>query len=266
MRVLPINSETSMLTSAVPIPMLGVLPVNAFLIRGEQPALIDTGITPERDEFVASLRELIDPKDLQWIVLTHADRDHTGSISQLLVDAPDARVVATFITVGIMSVGADPIPPERALLVRDGSTIDIGDRTLTAIRPPLFDNPGTVGLFDPKQNILFSSDCFGAPFATPEGALVDDVGSIPEDELQAAQLLWASADSPWAHFVEDSRMADNLTRFVSQRPDRVLSTHLPPILGNLDRHVKTLSMLPSSTPAELPDQAALEAFMAEMQQ
>ena len=255
-----------MFTSAVPIPIIGVLPVNAYLIRGEQPTLIDAGITPEQGEFMAALKELIDPRDLQWIVITHADRDHTGSLMQLLADAPNARVVTSFITVGIMSVGNEPIPPERAFLVRDGSTVDIGDRTLTATRPPLFDNPGTLAFFDPKQSILFSADCFGAPFATPEAALAEDVAEISDDELTPAHLLWGSVDSPWSHFVEEARFADNLAKFVKSDPQTVLSTHLPPIRGDLDRHLKTLMTLPSSAPYVTPDQAALEAFMAEMAQ
>jgi hypothetical protein len=110
-------------------------------------------------------------------------------------------------------VGSEPIPPERAFLVRDGSTSDIGDRTLRAVRPPMFDNPGTLAFFDPKQNILFSADCFGAPFTTPEAALADDVAAIPDEELTPARLLWGSVDSPWAHFVEEDRFADNLNRF-----------------------------------------------------
>lgn len=266
MRVLPISSETSMFTSAAPIPMIGVLPVNAYLIRGDQPTLIDAGITPERNEFVAALKELIDPRDLQWIVITHADRDHTGALMQLLDEAPSARVVTSFVTVGIMSVGNEPIPPERAHLVRDGSTVDIGDRTLTATRPPLFDNPGTLAFFDPKQSILFSADCFGAAFPTPESALAEDVAVIPDDELTPAQLLWGSVDSPWSHYVEDARFAANLARFVQPGPETVLSTHLPPIRSDLDRHVQTLSTLPSSTPYVTPDQAALEAFMTQMAQ
>ena len=135
---------------------------------------------------------------------------------------------------------------------------------MRAVRPPLFDNPGTLAFFDPKQNILFSADCFGAPFSTPEAALADDVGAIPDDELAPAQLLWGSVDSPWAHFVEESRFAANIEGFLQDRPDKVLGTHLPPILGDLDRHVRTLSKLPSTTPYVTADQAALEAFMASM--
>jgi hypothetical protein len=248
----------------VPIPTIGVLAVNSFLIDGAEPTLIDTGITPEEDEFDAALRAVIDPSALRWIILTHSDRDHTGYLTRLLDAAPDARVIANFITFGVMSVGSQPIPPERALLVRDGSTVDIGDRTLRVIRPPLFDNPGTIGFFDPKQNVLFSSDCFGAPFASPEGALANDVADVDADDVAAGQLLWGSVDSPWVHFVDDARFAANLAAFVQDGPDTVLSTHLPPIRGDVDRHVKTLSGLPSAPPVATADQAELEKFLAEM--
>ena len=264
MRALPINAETTMFTSVVPIPTVGNLPVNSFLIRGEEPTAIDMGITPDVPDWEMALRELIDPIDIRWIVVTHADRDHVGALARLLTEAPNATVVASLGTVGLMSIGSEPIPPERAFLVHDGSTRDIGDRTLRAVRPPMFDNPGTLAFFDPKQNILFSADCFGAPFTTPEAALAEDVAAIPDDELEPAQLVWGSVDSPWAHFVEETRFADNLNGFLQDRPDKVLSTHLPPIHGDLDRHVKTLTKLPSSTPYVTADQAALEAFMATM--
>jgi flavorubredoxin len=254
-----------MLTTVVPIPMLGALPVNAYLILGEQPTLIDTGMTPEEDDFVAALKKLMDLRELQWIVITHADRDHTAALGRLLAEAPNARVVTTFITVGMMSIGPAPIPPERAFLVCDGSTVDLGDRMLSAARPPLFDNPGTLAFFDPKQSILFSSDCFGAPFTKPEDALADDVSSISEDELARAQVLWGNVDSPWTHEVEPARFAGTLARFVEQRPATVLSSHLPPIRENLDRHVERLATLPSSQPFDAPDQAALETFMAAQQ-
>jgi flavorubredoxin len=66
MRALPINAETTMFTSVVPVPTVGNLAVNSYLIRGDGPTLIDTGITPEVPEFDLALRELIDPNDIRW--------------------------------------------------------------------------------------------------------------------------------------------------------------------------------------------------------
>src|SRR4051812_24470072 len=111
MRALPINAETTMFTSVVPIPIVGNLPVNSFLIRGGEPTLIDTGITPEVPDFDLALRELIDPNEIRWIVVTH-DRDHVGALARLVTEAPNATVVTSLVTFGLMSIGSEPIPPE----------------------------------------------------------------------------------------------------------------------------------------------------------
>ena len=72
---------------AMEIPGLGVLPVNAFLLHGTQPLLVDTGLPQSSQEFLTVLGDLVDPADLRWIWLSHPDRDHTGSLYELLVRA-----------------------------------------------------------------------------------------------------------------------------------------------------------------------------------
>jgi len=265
MRTLQINSETTVFTSILPIPGVGVLPINAFLIKGEQPVLIDTGMFPEHDAFLEALGSVIDPKDIAWMWITHGDRDHTGALTTLLDLAPNARVATSFITVGILRTGSEPIPVERAYLVRAGSTLDIGDRTLAAFRTPLFDNPGTLGFYDPKQKLTISSDFLGAALPTSDDALADDIASVVDDDVTAGQLLWGSADSPWVHSTDETKFASSLSTFAARgEMSTVLSTHLPPIRGNVDRHLKTLAMLPGAAPFVGPDQAALEAMLAEM--
>lgn len=76
--------------------------------------------------------------------MTHPDRDHTGGVYDLLEAAPNATVVTTFIGVGILGTER-PLPLDRVHLLNPGQTLDVGDRTLTGFRPPLFDNPATVG-------------------------------------------------------------------------------------------------------------------------
>jgi len=244
--------------------MLGALPVNAFLIKDEEPVLIDTGWTPEREEFLSALFSQIDPKAIRWLWLTHADRDHTGSVTDVLEEAPDARVVATFVTLGLMGAGTQPIPPERAYLVRSGTRIPVGSRELIALRPPLFDNPGTVGFFDPKSRVLFTSDFFGGIMPSQDAALSENVADVPEDDVTAGQLLWGSVDAPWAHSIDESKFAAALDEVRRFDPEVALSTHLPPIRGDVERHLKTIAQLPGSTPTQTPDQAELEAALAQI--
>jgi hypothetical protein len=120
---------------------------------------------------------------------------------------PQARLVTTFLGAGIMSLER-PVPMDRMYLLNPGQTLDVGDRTLTAFRPPLFDNPSTVGFYDDRSRTCFTSDCFGAPVSSAELAGCSDVGEVPGDALRAGQLLWAAVDSPWVHTTDAAAFLD----------------------------------------------------------
>ena len=80
--------DIDVLTSNVTIPGLGLVPVNAFVLHGAEPVLVDTGTVVERDDFLAALRSVIDPADLKWIWLTHTDFDHIGNLHRCLANIP----------------------------------------------------------------------------------------------------------------------------------------------------------------------------------
>jgi metallo-beta-lactamase superfamily protein len=249
------HPEISVLGDYLEVPGLGFLPVNAFVIHAAQPVVVDTGLgLPDRD-FTATLAEVIDPADVAWIWLTHPDRDHTGGLFALLEAAPRARVVTTFAGAGIMSAER-PLPMDRIYLLNPGQSLDAGDRRLTGFRPPLFDNPATVGVLDTSTGVCFSSDCFGAPLPTAEDASAANPG-----ELRSAQLLWATVDSPWVHAVDPTKYAASFGPLRDFGPSTVLSTHLPPVTGDAASLFATLLDAPKASPFTGPDQAALEAML-----
>src|SRR5438067_264654 len=84
MHTTTLAGDVTALQDAMEIPGLGVLPVNAFLLKGSQPMLVDTGLPQSKDAFLAALGTLVDPADLRWIWISHPDRDHMGALYDLL--------------------------------------------------------------------------------------------------------------------------------------------------------------------------------------
>ena len=258
------HQDVSVLNDYLEVPGIGFIPVNAFVLHSAQPVVVDSGLGLADRDFVRDLAEVIDPADLRWIWLTHPDRDHTGGMFALLDAAPKARVVTTFIGVGIMSCER-PLPMDRVYLLNPGQSLDVGDRTLTGFRPPLFDNPATVGIFDRETGVCFSSDCFGGPMASAELASASDIAAAPADDVRSAQLLWASVDSPWVHQVDPDKFADSLAPLREFDPSWVFSTHLPPSDGGSAALLANIADAPGANPFVGPDQAALEAMLRQFE-
>ncbi len=252
--------DIDVVTDTVNVGGFGNLAVNAFVLHASEPVLVDTGAVVASDDFMAALRTVVDPTELRWIWLTHTDFDHIGSLHRLLEENERLRVVTSFLGVGIMGLAA-PLPMDRVHLVNPGQSVDVGDRMLTAVRPPAFDNPITMGLQDERSGVLFSSDCFGA--------LLDEVPEcaedIPEAALRQGQVFWGTVDSSWLHSVDRSVFASALERIRSLEPSMVLSSHLPAARGSsLERLLGALAEVPDAPPFIGPDQAALEQMLAEM--
>jgi flavorubredoxin len=254
---LHISNIVSALPSYVPIPGLGILPVNAYVVKSTAPVLIDTGLPMDVSEFVKALRAVIDPRDLRWIWLTHIDQDHIGSLRRLLDEAPRAKVVTNFLGLGKLGLFA-PVSPERVHLLNPGQGIHVGDRTLFAVAPPAYDAPETMGAYDGKSGVFFSSDCFGAILEKP----AEDAAAIGPDSLRERQMLWATIDSPWLRHTHETWLTGALSELRRMAPKAILSSHLPPAFGMTETFADALVAARSAAPFVGPDQPTFEATLS----
>jgi hypothetical protein len=247
------------ITTSAEIPGLGSLAINSFLLHGREPLLVDTGTLAGSADFLAALTSTIDPQALRWIWLTHTDFDHIGSLARLLEINPRVRVITSFLGVGIMGLSATPLPMDRVYLINPGQTVTVGERRLTAVRPPVYDNPITTGFIDDRTGALFSSDCFGALLpALPQNAADLDLAS-----LTSGQIRWATIDSAWVHDVDRPTFHANLHQFRAIQPSAIYSSHLPPAPGSMHHlFTESLAQVPDAPRFEGPDQAALETLLA----
>lgn len=248
--------DTEVLVSYIPVPGFGVLPVNSFLIRSDEPVLIDTGLASLGEGWIEALGSSIDPADLRWIWLTHTDPDHVGNLVRILDAAPKARIVTTYLGMAKLSLLGYVV--DRAFLLNPGQSLDVGDRKLLAVRPPTFDAPETTGVFDPSSRTLFSADSFGALMEAP----TESANELDRAALSDGMKGWAMVDAPWLQWIDPVRFDGALREIRGLDPATVLSSHLPVAEGMVDTLLHELAGAREAPAFVGPDQAALEEMMA----
>ncbi|MFG2250761.1 MBL fold metallo-hydrolase [Spirillospora sp. NPDC048823] len=250
------------LTDAVPVPGIGFLPVNAYVLYAKEPVLIDTGLRASTPEFLEEVWSLVEPADLRWVCLTHPG--HAESVLEILEAAPDALLVTTFLGERLLSLERR-IPPDRVFLLNPGEWLDVGDRRLKSFRLPVYDSPATTGLFDELTGTYFSSDCFGAPMTTGDLVQSDDIGAVPSSDLVAGQRLWAAVDCPELVNVDRDAFLSRLALLSDLDPPVVLASHLPSAHHKTETLLDTLANAQDAPSYAGPGQAAFERMLHEME-
>ena len=256
-----VAQDTYILPSSLtlPLPGLGYVPINSYLIKSREPILIDAGMAIEKEAWLKALESLIDPSELKWIWITHDDADHTGNLQDVLEMAPNAKIVTNVIGVARMET-AWPLHINQCYLMKQGESLDLGDRTLTAFRPPVFDSPATMGAYDDKTRTYISADAFGAFVPEP----VQNADDIPQDALVQGFGMFNAANHPWIHLVDKSKFESVLNVIQEMNPQTILSCHLPPAHGRIDEFLKALAAIPDSDPFLGFNQAEVDEMMAQV--
>lgn len=253
-----IDSGLTVLADFEPIPGRGVLPIQAFLLEGRQPILVDAGAVRHRDRFLAALERVVDPADLAWIVLTHPDHDHMGALGALLDRAPKARLVANWVSTGKLSAALD-VPPSRLQWVNPGEALVAAGRVLHFLRPPMYDCPSTTAIFDAETRALLSSDAFGAVVSDESRSFAE----LREADALDGMSFFCRVNSPWLSDLNPERYERSLRALSDLAPSWLLSSHLPPVPADLvDAVFARATALPGEGRVPLPGQRALEAALA----
>jgi len=164
---------------------------NSYLIIGEKKkALIDTVNPGFEKELEEKIRKIIDPNDIDYVIMNHAEPDHAGSIPHMMLISPKAKLV-TSIRGAKMAQTFYKVPEERIIVVHDQETIDLGGKTLQFIEAPMLHWPETMFTYIKEDKILFPCDFLGAH--TAKGLYDDEV----EDLLVLAQRYFGEIMMPF---------------------------------------------------------------------
>jgi flavorubredoxin len=234
--------------------------LNSVVIRGAQPVVLDTGTRANRQRWLEDLTSIVDPADVRWIVLSHDDEDHTGNLAEVLALCPDATLVTTWAANERMG-SSIKVPAERMRWVDDGDSLDIGDRVLRALRPPVYDSPTTRAVFDPSTRVLWASDAFATPMPTEPVERADEIPAHLWAEGMA--MFHHHVLCPWLSIVDRDSYAAKVGAFRALDPAVVVGAHTPMIAGGtVAVAFDHLAALPDVTPPPHPDQQLLTAMLS----
>lgn len=139
---------------------------NSFLIKDEKLTIVDTVWLPFADEFINNLKKQIDPSKIEYIVVTHAEPDHSGALPKLMEIAPNATILCS--ANGAKSIKGYYHQDWKMQIVKSGDKVSLGTNDLTFLEAPMLHWPDTTMAFLSGENVLFSSDVFGQHFASSE--------------------------------------------------------------------------------------------------
>lgn len=189
---------------------------NSYLIKGsEKTALLDT-VDPEKVDDLISHLVKAGVDRLDYIVAHHAEQDHSGAIPDLLLIYPQAKVV---VNAKCKKTLQDLLHIEDSsfMVVEDGDTLSLGNKTLQFMDLPWVHWPETFGTYLQEDRIMFTCDFFGAHLAG-SSLFVDDESLVRE----AAKRYYAEIMMPFRPMIRK-----NLTKLATLDIDMIAPSHGP---------------------------------------
>ncbi len=258
-----VAADTFLIRSAQPA--LGAplsVSLHSLLIRGAEPVLVDTGTLANREHWLEDVFGLVDPMEVRWVFLSHEDPDHIGNLGPVLDACPNATLVTTWAATERLGCEMS-LPTARLRWVHDGESLTVGDRSLYAVRPPVYDSPATRGLFDPTTGVYWASDAFATPMGSEPA---ERIGDLPAPMWAEGMAMFQHhALCPWLSMVDRAKFAADVKRVVELDPKVIVGAHTPIIDGDyISEAFGLLFGLPDVVPPPHPDQAALDAALGGM--
>ena len=167
---------------------------NSYFINAEKKAVIEVSKEKFSAAYLKKLKTVTDPGEIQYIILDHTEPDHSGSLRLILEIAPDATVVGSGNAIRYLE---DIINiPFRSLIVKDGDSLDLGNKTLRFIAAPNLHWPDSIYTYLEEERILFTCDSFGAHYCNQ-----NIFSELSRDYLDAFTYYFDVILKPYSRFM-----------------------------------------------------------------
>jgi flavorubredoxin len=153
---------------------------NSYFINADKKAIIETAKEKFAGSYIDKIKQLGDPSEIEYIIFNHTEPDHSGSLKHVLDLAPGATVVGSGNAIRYLNDMYDF--SFKSMVVKDGDTLDLGNKTLRFISAPNLHWPDTMYTYLEEDKLLFTCDSFGAHYC--DDSLFDDLTGDFDDAFK----------------------------------------------------------------------------------
>lgn len=197
---------------------------NSYVMKsGGKTVLFETAKAKFFDEYLEKLKEVIDVHKIDYLVVSHTEPDHAGSVEMLLKLSPQMKIIATGCALGFLKeiVNYDFV----GIPARDEDKMVIGNKTLRFLFVPNLHWPDTMYTFIEEEQILVTCDSFGAHYGLPE--VLSTHIQNEEDYQRALKYYYDCIISPFRSFMNKA-----LDRVENMDITMVCTGHGPVLVGD----------------------------------
>ncbi len=197
---------------------------NSYVMKaGDKTVLFETAKAKFFDEYLEKLQEVTDVHKIDYLVVSHTEPDHAGSVEMLLDQSPQMKIIATGCALGFLKeiVNRDFV----GIPVKDEEKMTIGNRTLHFMLVPNLHWPDTMYTFIEEEQILVTCDSFGSHYCLPE--VVSSEIKNEADYQSALKYYYDCIIGPFKPF-----MLKALDRVENMDISMVCTGHGPVLVGD----------------------------------
>lgn len=198
---------------------------NSYVVKGsEKVAVFETVKAEFFDQYIERLQDLdIDISKIDYIVVDHTEPDHAGSVAKLLEFSPNAKVVGSAPAIKFMKEIANR--EFEAIVVGDGDTIGLGNKTLQFISAPFLHWPDSIYTYIPEDEVLITCDSFGSHYSSE--AVINSNVENKENYMDALKYYFDCIFGPYKSFVLKA-----IKKIENLKIDMILPGHGPVLVEN----------------------------------